>query len=164
MTRLRSINFDLMVALGVGLGMEYRNYMLVVQVGQLNMEVVQFCVVLYDFLLHEYICKIEGKMTQGLYISILQDGVIKTIKWYRFNPSRVVSHYDNDLKHTTKLVKKWLSMQMFYILAWPTQSSDLNPLEHVWRLVKGILNEHPTPTNECFNCGSVCKLLPFCHS
>jgi hypothetical protein len=101
---------------------------------------------LYDFLLHGYMCKIEGKPTQGLCLSILQDGVIKTIKWYRFNPSRVVFHHANDLKHTAQLVKKWLSMQFFDILAWPTQSFDLNPLEHVWTLVKRILNEHPTPT------------------
>ena len=27
-----------------------------------------------------YMCKIEGKMTQGLYLSILQDGVMKIIE------------------------------------------------------------------------------------
>jgi hypothetical protein len=35
-----------------------------------------------------YMCKIEGKMTQAL--SILQDGVMKTIEWYHSNPSRVI--------------------------------------------------------------------------
>ena len=29
-----------------------------------------------------YMCKIEGKMAQALYCSILQDGVMKTIEWY----------------------------------------------------------------------------------
>jgi hypothetical protein len=34
-----------------------------------------------------YMCKIEGEMTQALYLSILQDGVMKTIEWYCVNPS-----------------------------------------------------------------------------
>ena len=29
----------------------------------------------------DYKCKIKGKLTQTLYPSILQDGVIKTIGW-----------------------------------------------------------------------------------
>jgi hypothetical protein len=34
-----------------------------------------------------YMCNIQGKMTQGLYLSILQDEVMKTIEWHCFNPS-----------------------------------------------------------------------------
>ena len=34
--------------------------------------------------------KIEGEMTQGMYLSILQDRVMKRIEWYRFNPSLVI--------------------------------------------------------------------------
>ena len=37
-----------------------------------------------------YMCKIEGKMARALYLSTLQDGVIKTIEWYPFNLSRVM--------------------------------------------------------------------------
>ena len=32
----------------------------------------------------------RGKMTQALYFSILQDEVMKTIEWYRFNLSHVI--------------------------------------------------------------------------
>ena len=46
-----------------------------------------------------YTRKIEGKMTQSLCLSILEDGVMKTIEWYRFNPSRLIFQHDSDLEH-----------------------------------------------------------------
>ena len=49
-----------------------------------------------------YMCKIEGKMTHAMYLSIFQDGVMKTIKWHCFNPSHVIFQHDNDPRHTTK--------------------------------------------------------------
>ena len=40
-----------------------------------------FCVGLYDFMWHElHVQETEEKMTQALYLSIFQDGVIKTIE------------------------------------------------------------------------------------
>ena len=33
---------------------------------------------------------------------------------------------------------------------WPPQSHDLNPMKHVWALVKWKLNEFPTPTKGKF--------------
>ena len=63
-----------------------------------------------------YMCKIEGKMTQVLYVSILQNGVMKTIEWCHFNPSRIIFRHDYHPKHTAKLVKQWLSMQYFDVL------------------------------------------------
>ena len=48
-----------------------------------------------------YMCKIEGKMTQARYLSMLQDGVMETIERCRFNPSR-----GNHPKHTAKLDKQ----------------------------------------------------------
>ena len=89
--------------------------------------------------------KIEGKMTQALYVSILQDEVMKKIEWYHFNPSLVIFQHDNDPKHIAKLVKQWLSMQNLDVLTWPPRSPNLNPMKHVWVLVKQRLNEYPTP-------------------
>ena len=50
-----------------------------------------------------YMCKIKEKTTQALYLTILRDGVTKTIEWYRFNPSCVIFQHDNHPKHTSIL-------------------------------------------------------------
>jgi hypothetical protein len=53
-----------------------------------------------------YMCEIEGKMTQTMYLSFLQRWVMKTIEWYSFNTSHVIFQHDNDPKYNAKLVNQ----------------------------------------------------------
>ena len=47
--------------------------------------------------------------------------------------------------HTTKIVQEWVGKQPFCGLEWHAQSLDLNPIEHIWALLKRRLNSYFSP-------------------
>ena len=52
---------------------------------------------------------------------------------------------DNDPKHTSKFVAKWLKDNKVKILEWPSLSPDLNPIENLWaELKKHVRARRPT--------------------
>lgn len=91
---------------------------------------------------------IDGIMNKEVYLEILSKNLHASARKLRLSRSFIFQQ-DGDPKHTSKVVAEWFRKKKVNVLEWVAQSPDLNPIEHLWAILKIKVREQgPTNLNE----------------
>ena len=72
-------------------------------------------------------------MRQKNYVDILKQHLKTSVRKLKLG-RKLIFQMHNDLKHTSKVVAKWLKDNKVKVLEWPSQ--NLNPIEILWAELK----------------------------
>lgn len=93
-------------------------------------------------MVHDEEAKRKGFSAKS-YIKALEEGLLPVYFGDR------VFQQDNARIHTAEIVENWFMEHGIEVIEWPPHSPDLNPIEHVWKALKGHLTKI-TPNLQAF--------------
>lgn len=84
--------------------------------------------------------RIKGLMNGAMYREILKGKMAPYVKNISGEQGvECIFQQDNDPKHTSKVVKAYLTNKQMLVLDWPSQSPDMNPIESAWKQLKSAI-------------------------
>jgi transposase len=91
--------------------------------------------------------KIRGTMEKMQYKNIIQRQMLTSAEEL-YPDGDYIFQQDNDPKHTSKVVKRYLEYKNVNVLHWPAQSPDLNPIENLWSILDKMAKDRRPQTDD----------------